>query len=98
MADVRGHALMLGPALATALAAAAYADAPPPDPSVHTAPAVRAMPWNLPRAVVAFGHVPCGTPAILLGDFVDADVVGGADPVSCSIYLNAAAYHRMSKA
>ena len=29
---------------------------------------------------------------------VDADVVAGADPIGCSIYLNAAAFARMPKA
>ena len=79
------------------LPAAARADGVVLGP-VQTGPAERAMPRVMHRAVVAFGHVGCGTPAILLGDFVDADVVAGADPVGCSIYLNAAAYARMPRA
>jgi hypothetical protein len=88
---------MLGLLALVVLPAAARADGPVLD-SVQTAPAERAMPLVMHRAVVAFGHVRCGTPAIFLGDFVDADVVAGADPVGCSIYLNASAYARMPKA
>ena len=88
---------MFGLLALAVLPAAARADGPVLDP-VQTAPAERAMPRVMHRAVVAFGHVGCGTPAILLGDFVDVDVVAGADPVGCSIYLNAEAYARMPKA
>ena len=91
------RALMLGLLVLAALPALARADGPVLD-TVQTAPAQRAMPRVMHRAVVAFGHVRCGTPAILLGDFVDADVVAGADPVGCSIYLNAEAYARMPRA
>src|SRR3954451_24416256 len=91
------RALMLGLLALTAVPAAARADGPVLD-SVQSAPAERAMPRVMHRAVVAFGHVQCGAPAILLGDFVDADVVAGADPIGCSIYLNAAAFARMPKA
>src|SRR3954462_15786652 len=91
------RALMLGLLALAALPAAARADGPVLD-TVQTTPAERAMPRVMHRAVIAFGHVSCGTPAILLGDFVDADVVAGADPVGCSIYLNAEAYARMPKA
>src|SRR3954468_15636294 len=90
------RALMLGLLALTAVPAAAGADGPVLD-SVQSAPAERAMPRVMHRAVVAFGHVACGTPAILLGDFVDADVAAGADPVGCRIYLNAAIFSRMSK-
>src|SRR4051812_10096833 len=90
------RALMLGVLLSVVLAYAARADGPVLD-TVQTAPAERAMPALMHRAVVAFGHVACGTPAILLGDFVDADVAAGADPVGCRIYFNAAIFRRMSK-
>ena len=88
---------MLGLLALAVLPAAARADGPVLD-SVQTPPAERAMPQVMHRAVVAFGRVHCGTPSILLGDFVDADVVAGADPVGCSIYLNAEAFARMPKA
>ena len=88
---------MLGVLVSAVLAPAAGADTPVID-TVQTSPAQRSMPKLMHRAVIAFGHVSCGAPAILLGDFVDADVVGGADPIGCSIYLNAEAYARMSKA
>ena len=88
---------MFGLLVLVSLPVAARADGPVLD-SVQTAPAERAMPRVMHRAVVAFGHAPCGTPAILLGDFVDADLVAGADPVGCSIYLNAEAFARMPKA
>ena len=96
MAEMRRRALMLGLLAAAALPAAARAD-DEPQPMLQTAPAQRSMPRVMHRAVVAFGHVACGTPAILLGDFVDADVIGGADPVGCRIYLNASAFSKMSK-
>ena len=96
MVEVRGHAFMLGPALAAAIAPAALAQVGPGP--VQTLPAARSMPRVMHVAVVAFGHAPCGTPAIRLGDFVDADVAAGADPVTCSIYLNAAMFARMPKA
>src|SRR5881398_3515831 len=91
------RALMLGLLALVVLPAAARADGPVLD-SVQTAPAERAMPLVMHRAVVAFGHVRCGTPAIFLGDFVDADVVAGADPVGCTIYLNAAGFAHMPRA
>jgi hypothetical protein len=97
MAEMFGRALMLGSLVAVACAAAASADGTP-TPTLGTAPAERAMAWPVHRAIIAFGHASCGTPAILLGDFVDADVVAGADPVGCSIYLNAAVFRKMSKA
>ena len=95
MADVRGRSFMLGPALAVAIAPAALAQ----DGSgqVNTMPAARSYPAYLHRAVIAFGHVSCGSPSVLLGDFVDADVAAGADPVTCSIYFNAAMFARMPK-
>ena len=88
---------MLGVLVAMACPALAAADGPS-EPTVHTLPAERAIVWPLHRAIVAFGHASCGTPAILLGDFVDADVVAGADPVGCRIYLNAASFRKMSRA
>jgi hypothetical protein len=95
MVDVRGRGFMLGPALAVAIAPAALADDGPGQ--VHTVPAGRSYPAYLHRAVIAFGHATCGSPAVLLGDFVDADVAAGADPVTCSIYFNAAMFGRMPK-
>ena len=88
---------MLGVLALLAFSPVARADGAP-EPTIQTPPAQRSMPRVMHRAVIAFGHAACGTPAILLGDFVDADVIGGADPVGCRIYLNAEAYHRMSKA
>src|SRR4051794_41809412 len=91
------RALMLGLLALTALPAAARADGPVLD-SVQSAPAERAMPRAMHRAVVAFGHVHCRAPAILLGDFVDADVVAGAKLIGGTIYLNAASFARTPKA
>ena len=97
MADVSRRALML-----VVLAAAVYS--PPaladdaPGSAVHTSPAARSYPGYLHRAVIAFGHAACGSPSVLLGDFVDADVAAGADPVGCSIYFNAAMFRRMPRA
>src|SRR4051812_49851093 len=91
------RALMLGLLALAALSAAARADGPVLD-TAHTAPAERAIPGVMHRAVIAFGHPRCGTPAILLGDFVDADVVAGADPVGCGLYLHTPAVPRLPKA
>jgi hypothetical protein len=96
MADVRAPALILGVLATVACSAPAWAD-DGQGPTVHTSPAGRSYPAYLHRAVIAFGHAPCGSPSVLLGDFVDADVAAGADPVTCSIYFNAAMFARMPK-
>src|SRR4051812_49745405 len=91
------RALMLGLLALAALSAAARADGPVLD-TAHTAPAERAIPRVMHRAVIAFGHPRCGTPAILLGDFVDADVVAGADPIGRRIFPHPPAVPRLPEA
>src|SRR3954470_12332665 len=91
-----GRIVTLGPAFAVARAAWATPE-PAPVPVIESPPAERPMPAVMHRAVVAFGHVPCGRPVIGLGGFVDAGGAHAADPVGCRIYFNAMIFSRMSK-
>jgi hypothetical protein len=97
MVEMRRRMLMLGLVVAAAFPAAAMADGSP-EPTLQMLHAERLMPWPVHRAVIAFGHAACGSPTILLADFVDADVAAGADPTACRIFFNAAMFPKLSKA